>query len=147
MPCLLCASGNEREFAAEMMLHFSGPQYIDNPGVLAFPRVLVCLDCGQSRFTLLKTEKLALLSSPAGTRDLPGSSKVGIRESLSAWLEKFRGPNGSWTTVFSASLEKRLATPSLTVGSFTSVLVHRKAERRSKRATLHALQRRFSNFL
>jgi hypothetical protein len=82
MPCLLCGSGNEPEFSAEIMIHFSGRQNIDNPGVLAFPRVLVCLDCGHSRFILLKTE-LALLSSRAATRDVPTSPKVGIGESRS----------------------------------------------------------------
>jgi len=80
MPCLLCGSKNEREFASEMMIHFSGPQNIDNPGVLAFPRVLVCLDCGHSRFILLKTE-LAFLSSGVATRDVPSSSKAGIGDS------------------------------------------------------------------
>jgi hypothetical protein len=47
---------NEAEFTAEMMLHFSGVVRIDNPGVLAFPRVSVCMDCGASRFSTSDAE-------------------------------------------------------------------------------------------
>lgn len=43
-----------------MMLHFSGIRNIDKPGVWAFPKVLVCLDCGFSRFTTPETELQAL---------------------------------------------------------------------------------------
>ena len=50
MSCAVCTSVNEAEFTAEMMIHFSGMRNLDNPGVLAFPKVSVCLDCGFSRF-------------------------------------------------------------------------------------------------
>jgi hypothetical protein len=50
MSCPSCASQNEAEFAAEIMIHLSGIQSVDDPGLLAFPKVLVCLDCGLSRF-------------------------------------------------------------------------------------------------
>jgi hypothetical protein len=56
MCCALCASDNEAEFTTEMNMHFSGLRNIDKPGVLVFPRVLVCLDCGFSRFTTPETE-------------------------------------------------------------------------------------------
>ena len=36
----------------EMMIHFSGVKHFANPGVLVFPTLLVCLDCGVSRFTV-----------------------------------------------------------------------------------------------
>jgi hypothetical protein len=60
------------------MIHFSGIRNIDNPGILAFPKVLVCLDCGFSRFTASKNE-LALLASPPPTsnRRPPPNGKVG----------------------------------------------------------------------
>jgi len=61
MPCILCKSSNQAEFTAEMMIHFCGRTNIDNPGLLAFPKVLVCLDCGSSRFIIPETE-LALLA-------------------------------------------------------------------------------------
>ena len=56
MSCTACTSVNEAEFTAEMMIHFSGVRNIDNPGVLAFPKVSVCLDCGFSRFTTPQTD-------------------------------------------------------------------------------------------
>ena len=34
-----------------MMIHSSGIAHVVNSGVLAFPRVSICLDCGTSRFT------------------------------------------------------------------------------------------------
>jgi hypothetical protein len=49
MSCQSCASLNEREFTTEMMVRASG---IDNPGVLACPKIAVCMDCGSSRFTM-----------------------------------------------------------------------------------------------
>jgi hypothetical protein len=61
MGCALCQSRNQGEFTAEMMIHFSGSAHIDNRGVLAFPKVSVCLDCGSSRFTISETD-LALLA-------------------------------------------------------------------------------------
>jgi hypothetical protein len=71
MPCKVCSSGNQIEFTAEMMIHFSGLRNIDNPGVLVFPRISICLDCGCSRFTILETE-LALLR---GTATLEASNE------------------------------------------------------------------------
>ena len=44
-----------------MIIHLSGREKIDNPGVRVCPqKLLVCLDCGVSRFTTPETE-LALL--------------------------------------------------------------------------------------
>ena len=56
MYCALCKSSNQAEFTAEMMIHFSGLKHLANPGVLMFPKVLVCLDCGSTRFTTPETE-------------------------------------------------------------------------------------------
>jgi hypothetical protein len=52
MSCPSCLSGKQAEFPAEMIVHFSGPENLDNPGVWVFPKLLVCLDCGVSRFTI-----------------------------------------------------------------------------------------------
>jgi hypothetical protein len=67
MPCALCTSGNQAEFIAEINIHLGGLKNIDNPGVLAFPRLLVCLDCGFTHFTAAEAQ-LALLArcSPSG---------------------------------------------------------------------------------
>jgi hypothetical protein len=51
MSCPSCASLNQAEFAGELMLHFSGPTPADKPSVLTFPKILVCMDCGASRFS------------------------------------------------------------------------------------------------
>jgi hypothetical protein len=61
MHCALCESSNQAEFNTEVMIHLSGLKSIDRPGVLVFPKVLVCLDCGFSRFTTPETD-LALLA-------------------------------------------------------------------------------------
>ena len=56
MSCSSCSSLNEAEFATEMMIHFSDPEQLANPGVLAFPKILICFDCGASRFNTPVTE-------------------------------------------------------------------------------------------
>ena len=61
MYCAICESSNQAEFTTELMIHFSGLKNIDKPGVLVFPKVLVCLDCGSSRFTIPGID-LALLA-------------------------------------------------------------------------------------
>jgi len=67
MSCRLCGSGNEAEFAAEMIIHFSGLKNLDKPGIWVFPKLLICLDCGFSPFTVPESE-LALLASGTGAK-------------------------------------------------------------------------------
>ena len=74
MPCLSCASNYQAEFAAEMIIHFSGIKNFDNPGVWAFPKLLVCLDCGFSPFTVPVTE-LQLLANRVSTSETLGLEK------------------------------------------------------------------------
>jgi len=68
MSCLLCASNHQAEFSAEMMIHFSDRNNRDKPGVLLFPKILICLDCGFSGFAAPKTE-LALFATNAPTSE------------------------------------------------------------------------------
>ena len=56
MFCGLCQSRNQAEFTTEMIIHFEGIKNIDHPGVLTFPRVSVCLDCGSSQFIVSEPE-------------------------------------------------------------------------------------------
>jgi len=83
MHCALCESSNQAEFTTEMIIHFSGLKNIDKPGVLLYPKILVCLDCGSSRFTTPKAD-LAVLAgrnkrSEASTgRGSVGASRLGI---------------------------------------------------------------------
>ena len=67
MYCPSCQSSNQAEFTTEMMIHFSGLKYVDCPGVFAFPKIVVCLDCGAARFSTpeevlrqLQQEEIAL---------------------------------------------------------------------------------------
>jgi hypothetical protein len=64
MPCLLCTSGNQAEFTAEINIHFRGRENIEDPGVLVFPKLLVCLDCGWSSFSIPETEMSQLARRP-----------------------------------------------------------------------------------
>jgi hypothetical protein len=56
MSCLLCASDNQSKFSAETNIHLGGLENVNNPGVLLFPRLLVCLDCGCSSFSIPAAE-------------------------------------------------------------------------------------------
>ena len=68
MSCLLCASGNHGEFGTEILIHFRGLKNLDRPIVWLFPKLLVCLDCGFSRFTIPEPE-LALLAGGTATTE------------------------------------------------------------------------------
>ena len=52
MICLVCRSSNQRTFPSELNIHFPGFEGLDRPTVWAFPKLLVCLDCGFTQFTL-----------------------------------------------------------------------------------------------
>jgi len=60
MSCQFCRSGNETELAAEMIIHFSGLRNLDKPGVWLFSKLLVCLDCGCSHFTVPGRELVSI---------------------------------------------------------------------------------------
>jgi hypothetical protein len=67
MICPLCASGNQAEFTAEVLVHYSGLKNLDKPGVWVFPKFSVCLDCGFSQFTIAEAE-LSLLAQAPGAK-------------------------------------------------------------------------------
>jgi len=51
MPCMICQSGNERDFLAEVNIHLPSIKKSESAvGVFVFPKLLVCLDCGTSSF-------------------------------------------------------------------------------------------------
>jgi hypothetical protein len=64
MRCPSCASDRQVEFTAEVNIHTRGLRNIDTPGFLVFPEVLVCLDCGFSRFTTPETELARVVTAP-----------------------------------------------------------------------------------
>jgi hypothetical protein len=71
MACLLCGSTNEKQFAAEMVIHLSGLRNIDNPGVWVFPKLVTCVDCGVVRFNVSKTELASLVGGAPRNERLP----------------------------------------------------------------------------
>jgi hypothetical protein len=52
MACVSCHSVNQRVFPAEINVHFPGLEGLDKPTVWLFPRLLVCLDCAFTQFTI-----------------------------------------------------------------------------------------------
>ena len=56
MACKSCGSDNQSKFGAEINIHFPGRAGLDMPPVLVFPKLLVCLDCGFTEFTVPETE-------------------------------------------------------------------------------------------
>jgi hypothetical protein len=56
MVCKSCQAGNVTEFGAEINIHFPFPEGLDEPAVLVFPKLEVCLGCGFTNFTLPETE-------------------------------------------------------------------------------------------
>jgi hypothetical protein len=80
MACRVCGSGKQQEFTAEINIHFRGLKNIDNPSVLVFPNVLVCLSCGVSRFTLTES-KLAVLAGRAESMELSRNAPTNASES------------------------------------------------------------------
>jgi hypothetical protein len=65
MACKSCASDQQADFAAEINIHFSGLRGMDTPAIWAFPKLTVCLDCGQTEFTLAEPELRRLAKGAA----------------------------------------------------------------------------------
>jgi hypothetical protein len=70
MYCPSCGSHAQAQFTAEINIHFSGLRNIDRPGLLVFPELAVCLECGYSRFTTPATE-LSMLAMCSSKSDGP----------------------------------------------------------------------------
>jgi hypothetical protein len=68
MFCQKCGLSNKVEFSAEMVVHLAGLKNLDNSGVLLFPRLSVCLDCGSAQFTVSKSELALLATTPTTGR-------------------------------------------------------------------------------
>ena len=66
MSCRSCQSENRAAFPSEINIHFPGRENLDKPTVLAFPELMVCLDCGFVEF-LLEKDKLYELTEDTHT--------------------------------------------------------------------------------
>ena len=60
MPCKSCGSLNQGTFTGEVAILFPGLKPIDKPILWVFPKLIVCLDCGTTQFTVPKSELLQL---------------------------------------------------------------------------------------
>ena len=56
MACSSCGSERQREFGAEMNIHFPGRAGLDQPVVWIFPKLIVCLGCGLTLLTVPEAE-------------------------------------------------------------------------------------------
>ena len=56
MRCVGCESERLKEFASEIAIHFPGLENLHKPQVFVFPKVIVCLDCGFSEFSIVEPE-------------------------------------------------------------------------------------------
>jgi hypothetical protein len=54
MACRSCRSNKQEEYGAEINIHL--PRDRDQAAVLVYPKLVVCLDCGFTEFTLPETE-------------------------------------------------------------------------------------------
>jgi len=56
MRCESCGSVSQREFTAEMGIHFPGLENIKKPVVWVSPKLAICLDCGTAEFVVPEDE-------------------------------------------------------------------------------------------
>jgi hypothetical protein len=77
MSCFVCRSANQSEFPTKMVVHFQGQRNLKKVGVWLFPKVLVCLNCGYSRFTVPETELPFLTKSAEANRTATQSQSGG----------------------------------------------------------------------
>jgi hypothetical protein len=55
--CPSCQPANQRNYPAEMNIHFPGMSGLDIPTVWVFPTILVCMDCGTAMFKIPEAER------------------------------------------------------------------------------------------
>jgi hypothetical protein len=63
--CKSCGSSTVANLGSEILIHFAGRKSVDKPGVLAFPSLTVCLECGFTELTLSENELCCLAEDAA----------------------------------------------------------------------------------
>jgi hypothetical protein len=56
MACVSCGSEKQKQFSAEMNIHFPGREGLDKPAVWVFPKLVVCFGCGSTLFAIPEPE-------------------------------------------------------------------------------------------
>jgi hypothetical protein len=69
MVCSRCGSASHNEVNAEVYIHFPGRAGLNKAGVLVFPRLLLCLGCGLTGFSVPESELQKLASATKHDRD------------------------------------------------------------------------------
>jgi hypothetical protein len=54
--CEACGSTSLDQYTSEICIHFPGVNSLEKVSVLAFPKLVICLDCGFTRSTLSHEE-------------------------------------------------------------------------------------------
>ena len=65
MACKRCDSDNQSTFNGEVAIHFPGVKGLDKPIVWVFPKLVVCLNCGFTEFTISEGETRVLREGSA----------------------------------------------------------------------------------
>src|ERR1700758_3270323 len=65
MACKRCTSDSQRTFSGEVAMHFTGLSGLEKPIVWAFPKLLVCLECGFAEFAVPERELSVLATGEA----------------------------------------------------------------------------------
>jgi hypothetical protein len=80
MTCKSCTSTNDLRFSAEINVHFGGWAGLDKPGVLVFPKLYVCMDCGFTEFAIPEAELVRLASGYEKTKSQDaGRTRTGTK--------------------------------------------------------------------
>ena len=93
MTCERCRSEKQNVFSGEVAIHFPGRKGLEKPIVWAFPKLVVCLQCGFTEFTVPERElqvleqgfpvEGAVVLWPRGHRRQEESGEVKIESPLS----------------------------------------------------------------
>jgi hypothetical protein len=51
-----CRHSNQKQFPAEINIHFPGIETLDKPTVWVFPQLVVCMECGLTQFLIAPRE-------------------------------------------------------------------------------------------
>ncbi len=70
MSCKSCQSERQSNLNGEIAIHSPGLKGLDKPIVWVFPKILVCLNCGFTEFTIPETE-LYVLRNGTGLSAVP----------------------------------------------------------------------------
>ncbi len=80
MACKGCGSDRQSVFNGEIAIHFRGLEGLDKPIVWVFPKVVVCLLCGFTEFTVPERE-LQVLEQCSPVKGAVVLTEVGSRPS------------------------------------------------------------------